>query len=323
MRILVTGATGFVGSAIAETLACDGLNSVVGTSRHDKPQGINGVSFVQVGELGPTTNWEQALARVDVVVHSAARVHVMRENREDALEAYRITNSQGSEKLARDAVAAGVRRLIFLSSVKVLGEETRHGLRFAHDSDVQPTDPYAQSKAEAEKALLKIGRTTDLEVVIIRPPLVYGPGVGANFQSMMRVVGKGIPLPLNSVQNQRSMVFVDNLVSLVALCCSHAAAAGQTFMVSDCDDFSTPELLRSIGNEMGVPSRLFSIPEVVLRALGKLIGKSREISRLTSSLQVDCTHTTNHLSWAPPVTLVEGIRKTVLAYQASQGGKAS
>jgi len=307
--ILVTGATGFVGRYFCAGLVADGW-LVRGAVRSDKdPQRLPpGVEPAIVGSIGPDTEWSQALAGVDIVVHLAARVHVMADSVADPLTEYRLVNTAGTERLAREAARAGVKRLVFLSSIKVNGEETTEPL--THESPTNPSDPYGVSKWEAEQALRRIEDETGLEVVVVRPPLVYGPGVKANFLSMMRVVQRGVFLPLGSVSNRRSLVFLGNLADALAVCATHPVAAGKTYFVSDGDDVSTPELVRRVARCLGKPARLFPCPPSLVRLAGRMSGKKAAIDRLLCSLVVDSGKIRQDLGWQPPFTLEEGLRVT-------------
>jgi len=263
--------------------------------------------------MGPDTDWSKALLGVHCVVHCAARVHMMRETAGDPLTAFREVNVVGTRRLAEAAAAAGVRRLVFLSSVKVMGEITRAGRPFRVDDGPQPVDPYGQSKWEAEQALRDVSRNTGMELVVIRPPLVYGPGVRANFLRLMKVVERGWPLPLGAIDNRRSMVALDNLVDLVALCVRHPQAAGQTFFVSDGIDLSTAGLVRAMAAARGVAPRLWSVPVWWLRLAGAVTGHRATVSRLVDSLQVDLQPTCERLDWQPVLSPEEGLRRMFAA----------
>jgi nucleoside-diphosphate-sugar epimerase len=268
-----------------------------------------GVKNVVVASIDGSTDWHDALAGCDAVVHLAARVHVMTETTADPLNEFRRVNVQGTLNLARQAAAAGVRRFVFVSSIKVNGEATQPGAPFTADDAPTPLDAYGVSKMEAEQGLREIARQTGMEVVIIRPPLVYGPGVKANFATMMRWLKRGVPLPLGAIHNQRSLVALDNLVDLIVTCLTHLAAANQTFMVSDGEDVSTTELLRRMGQAMGHPARLVPVPASWLKVAVGLLGKGDVAQRLCGSLQVDISKTRELLGWTPPVSLDEGLRR--------------
>jgi len=251
------------------------------------------------------------------MVHCASRVHIMKDPSANPLEEFRRVNVQGTANLARQAAVAGVRRLVFVSSVKVNGEQTAQGSTFTADDACAPEDPYGISKHEAEQALRQIAAETGMEVVIIRPPLVYGPGVKANFAAMVRWLARGVPLPLGAVtHNRRSLVALDNLVDLITLCLTHPAAANQTFMVSDGEDLSTADMLRRMGNALGRPARLLPVPVGVLKLGAQLVGKPDVFQRLCGSLQVDIAKTRELLGWQPPVSVDEGFRRVAQGFRA-------
>lgn len=301
----MSGATGFVGTALVRRMAADQRHSVRVATRRATGPASPGIETVLVGELSPATRWDEAMHGIDVVVALAARVHSMGETGPDHLEAYRRVNVEGTLHLARRAAANGVRRLVFLSSVKVNGESGR----FVESDPAAARDAYGISKAEAEAGLRQLATQTGMEVVIIRSPLVYGPGVRANFGALMRAVGRGVPLPIGAVNNRRSLVAVDNLVDLIVTCVEHAAAANQTFMVSDGEDLSTPELVRRLARAMSRPARLFSVPPALLLRGATLLGKGAAAQRLLGSLVVDISKARTLLNWTPPVSVDEGLRR--------------
>ncbi len=312
MTILLTGATGFVGAALCECLCHQG-QSVIAAIRHNSPRLPSSVQHALVGDLLPDTAWMPVLNNVDVVIHLAARAHIMHDTVNDPLAAFRETNTQATLNLAQQAADAGTRRFIYLSSIKVNGEFTTD-TPFVSDSDNIPSDPYGLSKYEAEQGLREIAQQTGMEVVIIRPPLVYGAGVKGNFLSMLRWLERGVPLPLALVNNLRSLVCVDNLIDLIMTCVEHPSAANQTFLVSDGEDVSTSQLLRCMGKALGKPARLIPIPPKLLKLGAGLLGKSDITQRLLGNLQVDITKTKTLLNWTPPLNVDEGLRKTAKWY---------
>ncbi|MFZ1873491.1 MAG: SDR family oxidoreductase [Chania sp.] len=310
MNVLVTGANGFVGRALCDELTAQGI-PFVGTGRVARD------NLLGVGELAPDTDWTGALSNITDVIHLAARVHVMDESESDPLTAFRRVNVEGTINLARQAAAAGVRRFVFVSSVKVNGEATT-ATPYAESDIAAPSDPYGVSKHEAEQALWELAQHTSLEVVVVRPPLVYGPGVKANFRNLMGAVARGIPLPIGAIHNARSMVAIDNLVDFLVTTLKHDAAAGQTFLVSDGDDLSTPTLARKLGSALGRPARLIPVPLPMLRLIGKLTGKQSTIDRLTGSLQVDINQAKTLLGWQPRVTVDQAIERTITHFLSTR-----
>lgn len=310
MRILLTGASGFVGQALLGAISARADFSLLALVRSPLRNIPANVTSLQISGLGPDADLHSALQGIDAVIHSAARVHVMQDAASDPLEAFRRINTAGTLNLARQAATAGVRRFIFISSVKVNGEGTPLGAPYTADAEVAPVDTYSISKMEAEQGLRFMAAETGMDVVIIRPVLVYGPGVKANFQSMMNWLQKGIPLPLGSIHNKRSLVALDNLVDLIVTCITHPAAANQTFMVSDGEDLSTTELLSRMGAALHKPARLLPIPSWVLEAGATALGKKALSQRLCGSLQVDISKTRELLNWYPPVSVDEALRRT-------------
>ncbi len=328
MRVLVTGSTGFVGRVVCRSALEAGF-----TVREAVRRSNHVATNIVVGDIGPETNWAEALNGADTVVHLAARVHVMQDATADPLTEFRKVNVAGTERLARAAAAAGVQRFVFVSSIKVNGEQTpvlrpskiasariplnppfsKGGMRvgvFSERDAPNPQDPYGVSKWEAEQALHRISQETGMEVVIIRPPLVYGPGVGANFLRLLRFVQKGVPLPFGAIKNQRSLIYVGNLADAIVTCLKHPAAGGQTYLVSDGEDVSTPGLIRHIAHALGRPVRLLPVPLAVLRFAGHITGKSPEVERLLDSLVIDSAKIRRELGWKPPFTMGEGFRET-------------
>ena len=315
MKVLVTGASGFVGSATCSRLVAQGMN-VIGTVRHLPAQLLTRVDYCIVGDLDANTDWRVALTGVDTIVHCAARVHVMRETAADPLVAFRTANVAGTEQLARQAAAAGIRRFVFLSSVKVNGEGG--SIAYCETDLPAPQDIYGTSKYEAEIVLREIAAKTGMELVLVRPPLIYGPGVKANFQSLIQALARGIPLPLGAIHNRRSLVALDNVVDLIITCITHPAAANETFLVSDGEDLSTTELIRRLARAMGRPARLVPVPAIVLMAGSILLGKREMARRLCGTLQVNITKARTVLGWTPPVSVDEGLRRTAEHYLQQQ-----
>lgn len=318
-KILVTGASGFVGRALCTELIRRGRD-VRGAIRTPLHPASLPCELATVADIGPNTDWSGALSGVDVVVHLAARVHVMRETAVDPLLAFREVNVAGTEQLARSAASSGIKRLVYVSSIKVNGEST--GSKPFSEEDVpSPQDPYGISKYEAELALRRVAHETGLEVVIVRPPLVYGPGVGGNFWRLLRLVERGIPLPLASVENRRSMIYLGNFVDLLVACASHPDAAGKTFLVSDGEDVSTAQLIRYLARFMGKPSYLWPFPPTLLRLAGRLVGKPDEVERLLGSLVIDSSKIRRELGRTPPFSMEQGLAETVRWFQM-RGGRA-
>lgn len=305
MKVLVTGGGGFIGRALIPVLIKDGHN-VITTSR-DLDTSISGATVQHIGDLGPGTDWSKALSGADAVIHLAARVHVMDETAADPMAENRRINTQGTQKLAKDAANAGVRLFIFLSTIKVNGEATEQE-PFRADDSPDPQDPYAIAKLEAEQILLEIaGRS--MRVGIIRPPLVYGPGVRGNFVSLLDLSHKGWPLPLGSIKNRRSLIYIGNLVDLISRLLQSPKASG-VYLCRDGEDVSTPELCRRVGNALGKNPLILPVPLLLLRLAGMLTGKSAAISRLTQSLAVDDGSTRRDLDWTPPFSMLQGLKET-------------
>ncbi len=308
--LLVTGANGFVGRGLcAELLRRQYF--VMGTVRGEPKNIMPGYVEIQIADIGPEENWATMLRDVDVIAHVAARAHVMRDTATDPLAAFRAVNVGGTLNLARQAAASGVKRFVFISSVKVNGEATQLGQAFIETDAPAPQDAYGVTKHEAEQGLRQIATDTGMEVVIIRPPLVYGPGVKANFATLMRALQRGWPLPLSEVHNQRSFVALDNLVDLIVMCITHPQAANQTFLVSDGQDLSTTELVRGMAHAANVQARLLPVPVWALQAGARLLGKTDAVQRLCGNLQVDISKARQLLGWVPPVSVEEGLRRAM------------
>lgn len=314
-KVLVTGAGGFVGEALVFRLLLDKRFTPVATARSSTR--LSGLCSVRPLDLAAPQTFP-VLEGVQVVVHAAARVHVMHETAVDALSAFREVNVQGTLRLARHAADSGVKRFIFISSIKVNGESTERGKPFTADDSAYPTDPYGVSKFEAEEALTALARETGMEVVIIRPPLVYGPGVKANFLSMLNWLDKGIPLPLGAIDNRRSLVSIGNLVDLIVTCLTHPAAANQTFLVSDGEDLSISGLLRRLAAALGNKARLIPVPQWMLNTGASLLGRQTVAQRVCGSLQVDISKNRELLGWVPPIPVEKAFRQTAAHYQDSQ-----
>lgn len=312
--ILVTGAGGFVGKYLCKELEQHRF-IVKATYRQDIPAEQKNCG-VLIQDINSKTDWSEALRGVDVVIHLAARVHVMKADDATAMNAFLEVNLHGTERLARQAAAAGVRRFIYLSSIKVNGECTQEQA-FNEFSIPSPHDAYAISKSRAEQALRRVEEDTGMEVVILRPPLIYGPGVKANFYNLLKLVDLGLPLPFAKMQNRRSLVYVGNLVDALMLCISHPGAAGQTFLVSDGEAVSTSELIQQMSKALGRSSRLFPMPLTLLSRMMRLIGKAPAFNRLTQSLLVDSTKLQTTLEWRPPYSLRQGVKVTADWYRTS------
>tara|TARA_R110002049_G_scaffold224693_7_gene396433 strand:+ start:690 stop:1652 length:963 start_codon:yes stop_codon:yes gene_type:complete len=313
MKILVTGANGFVGNALVRQLLADNYE-VTGTVRSTESRLPEGVYRFLIPNILDVTHWHTILESVNVVIHTAARVHVMDDSVADPLLEFRKVNVDATLNLARQAADAGVKRFIFISSIKVNGELTQLDQPFKPNDNYIPTDPYGLSKYEAEQGLLDIADETGLEVVIIRPPLIYGPNVKANFASMIKWVNKGIPLPLGVIHNQRSLVALDNLVSFIIHCIDHSKAANETFLISDGEDVSTTELLQKVASAFGKKARLIPVSVSLMTFMARLVGKGAMATRLFGSLQVDSSKARKLLDWQPVITMDEQLNKTVEAY---------
>lgn len=307
MRIIVTGVHGFVGSATVTRLLRSG-HEVIAATRRSAPAPV---PLRVVGEIDSRTDWRSALEDCDCVVHLAARVHIMHGAKD--VEAYREANTRGTVRLAQAAAAAGVRRFVYLSSAKVLGEASGE-CAFDDASPPAPADPYAASKREAEIALAELAARTGIEVAVLRPPLVYGPGVRANFLRLLRWVDQGIPLPFGGVRNQRSLVALDNLVDGITQCVIHPAAAGKTFVIADAEPLSTPQLMRRIAEAMNRPARLIDVPPGLIRLAGRVTGRTAEVDRLLGNFLIDASGIRRSLGWLPPVSTNEALARTVSWY---------
>lgn len=307
----VTGASGFLGKALLRQIASLDEVCAWGISRDMPNTPIPRVRYVCVGDFSGVMDWAPVLSGVEVLLHTAARVHVMADRALDPLPEFRRVNVESSLHIAREAARAGVKRFVFISSVKVNGERTSPGAFFSADEAARPEDDYGTSKMEAEQGLRRVAAETGMELVIIRSPLVYGPGVKANFAALLYAVQRGYPLPLGAIHNRRSLVGIDNLVDFILACSTHPQAANQTFLVSDGQDLSTAELVRGLAKAAGVPARLWPVPVPLLRAAAALFGKSAAVDRLCGNLQIDSSKARDMLSWQPPLSVEEGLRRTV------------
>lgn len=308
-RVLVTGASSFVGQSLCSSLLAQGYEVRAAVRNANAMLSTNGLDVFVVGQVGGQTDWSAALVGVDCVIHCVARAHFVRETTPGAMKSYREVNAAGTQRLAEQAAAMDVQRLVFISSIKVNGDRTERGKPFLFSDVPAPEDYYGQSKLEAEQALWVVSAQTSLEVVVVRPPLIYGAGVKGNLLRMMNCLARGVPLPLGGLCNRRSFVGLSNLVDLLLCCINHPAAAGQTFLASDGNDLSTPQLLRLISEGLNLPARLLPMPVGLLQAVGSLAGKRGEIERLVSDLQVDIGYTRERLGWTPPMTVNDGIHE--------------
>jgi len=310
--VLVTGANGFVGRALCAALAAAGR----GVRRAVRRVDAASAGAVAVGDIGPGTDWSTALDGVSCIVHLAARTHVLRETAADALATCRRINVAGTERLARAAAARGARRLVFVSSVKVNGEAT--GERpYTEEDAPRPEDAYGISKMEAERALAGIAAETGLEITILRPPLVYGPGVKANFLRLIKLVARGMPLPLGAIDNRRSFIYLGNLVDAIMQALNSPRAAGKTYLAADGEDLSTPALVRAIAAALSIKPRLVPFPLALLKVAATLAGRRAEFARVAGSLQVDSSRIRRELDWRPPYTVAQGLEQTAQWYLGS------
>lgn len=316
LKLLITGSTGFIGQRVSELAHKRGWNYLLqkrtssATPTNSNPTETAHVPDCFLCTIDQSTDWEPALEGIDCIIHCAAHVHRI-SDKHDTLLTYRQVNTLGTLRLAEQAARRGVKRFVFLSSIKVNGEYSQENEPFGIEIHKKPTDGYGRSKYDAELGLKEIAQTSGLEIVIIRPPLVYGPGVKANFLMLMKLVEKGFPLPLAAIENKRSLLFLDNLVDLIFTCCKHPDAPGNIFLASDNHDVSTPDLLSILAQQMHMPLRIFSVPASFLKTSAWLLGRSKQMQRLCSSLQVDISKTLETLNWQPPYTFEEGIRATV------------
>ncbi len=314
--IAVTGGSGFVGSAVISELSHQKIKGIA-LSRKKLTLPSN-FSYVKIPEIGTQTSYGNSLSGVDCIIHCAARVHVLNEHISNPISEFREVNTFGVLNFAKQAIAAGVKRFIFISSIKVNGEKTDNGKYFFANDSPHPTDPYGISKLEAEHGLIELSKKTGLEVTIIRPTLVYGPGVKANFESMMKWLSCGVPMPLGAIRNKRSLVYIENLTSLILICIEHKKANREVFLVSDDNDISTPQLLSLLAKTLGVPNRIVSVPIRVLEIAALIIGRKDLVIKLCSSLRVDITKTKELLDWEPPISIGRGLRETAKFYMTNK-----
>ena len=310
-KILVTGASGFIGQSLCKTLLKSG-KSVRGVVRSLNSFSKNtNIEYVAVGDIVYKKDWKNILADIDCIIHCAGRAHIMNETKSDSLKFYRSVNVDVTKQLAEQAASAGVRRLVFLSSIGVLGMDTNNRKSFLYSDEINPTENYAISKYEAEQALHQISNKTAIETIIIRSPLVYGPSAPGNLARLIKLVRSNVPLPFGMVNNKRSMVGIDNLVDLLIRCIDHPDSAGKTFLISDGEDLSTPDLIKHMSSSMGRKVYLFPVPVFLLKFVSRIFGKQKEIDRLVGSLKIDSNYTQETLKWTPPVNVSEGIRRMV------------
>ena len=311
-KICITGANGFIGKTLYKSLKAPD-NHIRGLVRAiDLDNNSSETEHISVGDINSKTNWKDHLKGFDCIIHCAGLTHQMSSIKD--INVYNLVNTEGTKRLAEHAVEASIKRLVFLSSVKVNGESTYQiniKQKFSYEHKPNPQDLYARSKLLAEKSLWEISSRTGLEVVVVRLPLVYGNGVKGNLEGLIKLVKSGIPLPLSLVKNQRSMIGIDNLVDLLIRCIDHPEAGGKTFLASDDEDLSTPELIKLIASSMGKKVNLFPVPILMLKFLGSVFGKREEINRLVGSLRIDNSYTKEILNWTPPISVEEGIRRMV------------
>ena len=311
MKILITGANGFIGKSLCKALS-KLYSNITGTVRFiQSPSCVDDINYISVGDISLNPNWKDALVDCDYVIHCAARAHITSESNKKSLETYRLINVKSTKILAEKCVSAGVKRLIFLSSIGVLGVDTNNRKPFIYSDDPNPIDNYSISKFEAVQELFKISKNSGLEIVVIRSPLVYGASPPGNLARLIKFINFGMPLPFRKLTNKRSMIGIDNLVDLIVKCILHPDAANKTFLVSDDNDLSTPDLIRLISTSMRCKSRLFYAPIFLIKFLGYIFRKKKEIYKLIGSLQVDINHTKKVLNWRPPLSVKEGINRMV------------
>ncbi|MBX9675343.1 MAG: SDR family oxidoreductase [Methylotenera sp.] len=313
LNIAITGASGFVGRQLCSELVLRGCKVTAFT--RDLRNQLDNIDYHMIENIGVDTNWGSALDKVDVLVHLAARVHVMQDLATNPLQLFLDVNLHATVRLAKAASAAGVKRFVYASSIKVNGEFTQNE-PFSEQDAANPQDAYAVSKWEAEKALREIEKETGMQVVVLRPPLIYGPNVKANFASLLKLVDKGMPLPLASINNKRSLIYLGNFIDAIINCAQHPKAAGNTYLVSDGEDISMPQLIRKIAYALNRPSRLFSFPLLIMYLTAKLVGKLSALQRITQSLAIDSSKIRQELNWQPPFTIEQGLKETADWYRS-------
>jgi nucleoside-diphosphate-sugar epimerase len=310
-KILVTGASGFIGNAVCQTLSRSG-RSVIGVVRSLNFFSENTkIEYVQVGDISLKKNWKDILKGVECIIHCAGRAHIINESNTDPLKVYQSVNVEATRRLAEDSVKAGIKRFIFLSSVGVLGINTNERLPFSNTDEPNPIEDYAISKLEAEEVLFNLSEKTGLEVVVLRIPLVYGPNSKGNLSRLIKLVNLGIPLPFGTIKNQRSMIGLDNLVDVLIRCIDHHEASRKIFLVSDGKDLSTIDLINLIASSLGRSAYLFPFPIYLLNLIGRIFRKQKEIDRLVGSLKINNNYVREKLNWIPPISVAEGIRRMV------------
>jgi len=310
-KILITGANGFVGQALCRTLKDFSeyrLSLAVRDIHNPSLRDLNGAEIVGIADIGPETDWRKALEGVETVVHLAARVHIMNETASDPLAEFKQTNTKGTLRLARQASEAGVNRFIFISTIKVNGEEGQRP--YTEDDTPNPQDPYAVSKFEAEEGLKRIASASAMEAVIVRPPLIYGPGVGGNFIKLIRLIDQGFPLPFLSINNRRSLLSVNNLAHFLIHCIGYSKKIKGTFLLSDGNDLSTPDLIRLLAQCLGKKARLFPVPKGLMKGISSALGQRAAFDRLWGSLQVDICKARKTLDWTPKYTHQHEMQQT-------------
>ncbi len=303
--ILITGATGFIGSSLCQELKSRNIDFIEASRRIN----TDNKNHFYISNIGKDTTWKEPLKYAEKVIHTAARVHIMKDNSMDPLKRFESINLQGTLNLAKQSIEAGVKRFIFLSSIKVNGEETKKGQPFLYDDLVSPQDPYALSKHKAEQKLKELCKDTSMDLVIVRPPLVYGPGVKGNFALMMKLVALNLPLPFKGITNLRSFVSIYNLTDFLILCAQYQTEINDTLLISDDEDISTTELLRKLTSIKGKKDLMFALPKPILVGLFTFINRKKEIQRLTGDLQVDVTHTKDKVGWTRKYSFDESLEQ--------------